>query len=161
MKTIFNLSLILLLFVTSCTCNTCGVPSTVNVKCYKQKNQVVDSDPTNDWIYWYVIMNNNGGCYYYQSYSPVNDYSSVSWTQSNDVPSEITSSQTEIVSNESVSMENLSPDTQSDISSDYDNGSGDDGSGDSGNGDSGSGDTGSGDSGGDSGGGDSGGGGGE
>lgn len=163
MKTVFKLSLVLLFFVASCTCNTCNVPSNINVKCYKQKNQVVDSDPSNDWIYWYLIMNNNGGCYYYSSYSPVSDYSSISWNQSNDVPYEINSnnpnaSELVEVSSESVNMDELSQDMQSDISSDYDSGAGDYGNGDTGAGDDGTGDSGGGDYGGDSGGGDSGGG---
>ncbi len=170
MKTIFKLSLLLLLFVASCTSNT---PSEVNVKCYKQKNQIVDSDPSNDWIYWYIIMNNNGSCYSYQSYSPISDYSSITWTQSSDIPYEMRSDNPaaaplEEVSTATVSVDNLSQDMQSDISADYDSGAGDYGSGDSGNGDYGSGDSGgsdsgygdsgSSDSGGDSGGGDSGGG---
>ena len=166
MKKLFNLSLILLLAISSCTCNTCDAPSNVNVKCYKQKNQIVDSDPSNDWIYWYLIMNNNGGCYYYQSYSPVNDYSSVQWNESNDVPYAINSNNPdaaplEEISSENVNIDELSQDMQSDISSDYDSGAGDYGNGDSGYGDDGNGDSGTGDSGdggGDFGGGDSGGG---
>ena len=170
MKTIFKLS-IFLLFLSSCIqgqCDNCAAPSDVNVKVYKQKNQIVDTDSSNDWIYWYLIMNNNGGYYYYHSYSPVTDYSNISWTESSSIPYEIDSNNPDAVdlqeiSNETVNMDELSHDMQSDISSDYDSGNGDygngdNGSGDSGDGDSGDGDSGEGDSGGDSGGGDSGGG---
>jgi len=147
----------------------------VKVKCYKQHSSIVDNDPTNDWIFWYLIMNNNGGCNYYSSTSPVSNYSSVSWSKADRVPEELADKeQVQEQPEQEVEVDDLAADMQAEIDAtpenyqgmtyeelgDYENSTQDiDNQSDNSTTESGSDNSGSESGGGDSGGGDSGGGG--
>lgn len=95
-KTYINLLLIAIIALCSCQepqnqrdVNSKKQAKNVTIKHYKQRNPVNDNDPTNDWLFWYLIMHNNGSCNYYYSNSPVTDYSSVSWSKSDKLPEDL------------------------------------------------------------------------
>ncbi len=158
MKFLLNIIIIAILF----GCNNDKL-SHVKVHKYKQKSEVVNDDPSDDWIFWYIIMSDNGSCYYYSSPSPVTNYSSITWTPSSNIPYAISdknpeAEEVEELGVEEVSVEEFGEEMQSDLESDSDSDT--DSDFDSDGGDSGeSGDSGGGDFGGDGGGGDGGGGG--
>lgn len=148
----------------------------IKVKCYKQHSNVSDNDPNNDWIFWYLIMQNNGSCSYYSSPVPVTNYNSVAWTKSEAPPKELQQDNPNIEEQpeQEVQVDDLSTEMQTEIDSspedycgmtyeelgDYENSTqdidnnsdsgtdSDGGSSDSGGGDSGGGDSGGGDGGG-------------
>lgn len=144
-----------------------------NVKTYRVHRTNGGSD---DYLYWYLIYDQNTRNYYHASSTQANaSYSSLTWERSSSVPLELTeeivSSVAELISDVSVSTSDLG-NASSDIVADYadvpmDAGNSDTGSSDFGSGgdapsDAGSSDSGGGDfGGGDSGGGDGGGGGGD
>ena len=151
-------------------------PKSIKVKCYKQHNTTADEDETNDWIFWYIIENMDGGCSYYSSSTPVTNFSSVSWTKSQSLPEELNDKENlEQQPEEEIAVNDLSQEMQAEIDAtpdnfggmtydemgDYENSTqegdnstdggndgGSDGGGDSGGGDSGGGDGGGGDGGG-------------
>ena len=45
----------------------------LKVDCYKQ--HITKDDGTEDMLFWYIIMCNNGGCYSYSSSNPVTNFS--------------------------------------------------------------------------------------
>lgn len=58
-------------------------------KCKIQQYQT-GSDATNDLLFWYLIMNNQThSYYYYSSPTPVSNFSSVSWSQTNTIPTQL------------------------------------------------------------------------
>jgi len=158
----------LIILFSGCTDRKKEKLSHIKVHKYKQKSEVVNSDPSDDWIYWYLIMSDSYGnsCYYYSSSTPITNYSTISWTKSADVPYAISSSnpkaeeveelgeeevlvdelgeemQAEVESESNDQSESESSDSDSDGGSDSDSGS--DGGGDSGGGDGGGGDGGGG-----------------
>lgn len=113
----------------------------------------------NDFLFWYIILNNDGGCYAYSSATPVTDFSSARFSYYATAP-QMPAEAKELPEQE-VETEQFSEEMQSEL--DVENGEGasedvaDDGVSDDGGTDSDGGDSGS-DGGGDSGGGDSGGG---
>lgn len=139
------------------------VPTKETVKSYRTHS----TSNNNDWIYWYLLFDNNTRSYYYASSpSPVSSYSSLSWAKSDKVPEEIDEKTAENIGEQEVSTEQLG-EAATEIQSDYssipennsldsmegvpesDTSSGDTSSGgDSGGGDSGGGDAGGGDGGG-------------
>lgn len=98
MKKILSLSILLL--IVSIVCFSCGngnhhdkhkkrIAKSVKIKRYRQRSSVVDNNPMNDWIFWYLIMHNNGSCSYYSSTTPISNYGSVNWSKSEKVPEEL------------------------------------------------------------------------
>jgi uncharacterized membrane protein YgcG len=58
-------------------------------KCKIQQYQT-GSDASNDLLFWYLIMNHSNNSYYYYSSSvPVSNFSTVNWSQSTTLPTEL------------------------------------------------------------------------
>jgi uncharacterized membrane protein YgcG len=161
MKSIFQLLTIALFAITLNSCTNTGQhkkgdPS-ITVQSYKVPND--STETADDFIYWYMITQSNGSYYYYSSPTPVSDFSSVSWSTSETMPTELSGTGVESLDATSVEVDNLSQDMQTDISADMDSFDVDAGDSDGGGYDGGDSDGGGYDGGGDSGGGDGGGGG--
>lgn len=74
----------------------------LKVKELKVHSKTVDNDPLNDWLFYYVILNNDsktGGCYTYSSPTQVTDFKSVNWTESKELPQELTEFADELADN--------------------------------------------------------------
>lgn len=126
--------LYLLLLVTFCF--SCGngngshqgkrkkVAKSLKVKCYKQRNPntASDNNPMNDYIFWYLIMNNNGSCSYYSSPTPITNYSTVNWSKSDIVPQELNDKENvQEQPEQEVEVDNLSNEMQAEIDATPDN----------------------------------------
>lgn len=64
---------------------------TTKVKSYKQKSSIIDSDPNNDYIFWYILdlasnASTNNTYVYYSSPTPVTSFNSVTWSRSATAP---------------------------------------------------------------------------
>ncbi len=153
------ITIILLSIFISCNHKPKGLKD-VKVHTYKQHSTVVDNDPTNDWIFWYIIFGNNNSCYYYSSPSYATNYSGASWISSPSVPLSINnnnpnSPDVEELTEQNIQINELPQEIQTEIDQSPDNFEGstnedvgaDDGVSD-GDSDTGSGDSGGGDSGG-------------
>jgi len=154
MKQFLSLLAIAVLFLTSCETGHKKKEKHVNASVYT--TTVVNSTPNtdDDFIYWYIIMADNGGCYTYSSPTQVNSFTGVNWSYSSSMPSSLSGVQSqpvEISQSELTSEVSESTTEASEASEGDGGGEGADGSGEGGG-------DGGGDSGGDSGGGDSGGG---
>lgn len=58
-------------------------------KCKIQQYQT-GSEVNNDLLFWYLLFNNHtNSYYYYSSPSPVSNFSTINWEQSNAVPSQL------------------------------------------------------------------------
>lgn len=146
MKKLFLLSLLTILF-TGCV-----------MKSHRHKNVKVHtykSDVDLDFIY--LILEDDGGCYYAKSSTPITNFSSVRWTASQTVPKEISDKEFQELDEKDVELSELDQEMQQEIETEadsFDNStsessdSGSDGGGDSGGGDGGGGDGGGGDGGG-------------
>ncbi len=159
MKNLFCYAVLLLFCITSCTNEPHRNPK---VHSYKTHG----SSGGDEWMYWYIIYNANGSCYYTSSANPVSNFSTCSWTSSGYSP---VANMNDVEEMESVVVNeaDLSPDIQTDIAEHPGDftletevaadpggtenptssdgwGAGDSGSGDTGGGDSGGGDGGGG-----------------
>lgn len=116
-KTILILTVIIAGLFAGCGPKKHEPLSHIKVHSYKQKSSVVDNNIANDWIFWYLILNNNGGCYYYQSITPVTNYSNIAWTTSKTVPEELgeKNPNVEDLGEEKVEVNELSPEMQTEI----------------------------------------------
>jgi uncharacterized membrane protein YgcG len=116
---ILAMVLITLIAFTACEPRS-KTKSSVKIKKYKQHSVVANNDPNDDWIFWYIIYNNDGSCYYYNSPSPVANYNSVSWTKASDIPSSIRSTNSkaeelEEIGEEEISNEEMSQEFQAEM----------------------------------------------
>lgn len=107
------------------------------------------SDATNDLLFWYLIMNNQTHTYYYYSSpTPITNFSSISWSQSNTMPTELDNMQptaeieeplTELPNEIEVEMETNTEQGQTESTENSSNESGSESSSESSSGDSGGG----------------------
>lgn len=93
---------------------SCNNDKKVKVKKYRTHNSVVNNDPNDDWIYWYIIYMNNGTFNSYSSTSPVSNYSSIQWTNSKTPPQEI--NEAEQLESQEINPEDLPEDIQAEVS---------------------------------------------
>lgn len=92
------LTLLILFFVTifgteSCLSHNHHKTKVVKVRAYKVLNTATAAN--DDFIYYYIMINNSNGStgyYSYESVTPVTNFTSVQWTPSSTLPQGITSS---------------------------------------------------------------------
>lgn len=154
MKQFLSLLAIAVLFLTSCETGHKKKGKHVNASVYVTTAANSTPSTTDDFIYWYVIMGDNGGYYTYSSPTQVSSFTGVNWTYASSMPSSVSGVTPQEVE---ISQTDLSPEV-AEATTEASEASEGDGGGESADGNGEGGGDGGGDSGGDSGGGDSGGG---
>lgn len=94
------------------------LPKTEVLKTVRIHNPLSTSN--NDWIYWYLINDNNTHTYYYSS-SPnrVTSYSNLSWIKSISLPKELEEKEVEVLEESEIEVSDLGTDAVSEITADY------------------------------------------
>ena len=99
----------------------CANSSHHHVKMHRYRTSVTNSDGSQSFIYWYVMMsmlNGSPSYYYYSSSSPLTDYSNVSWTKSQTEPDmkETDEENVEQLPDEEINENDFSDEMQNEVS---------------------------------------------